>query len=242
MRRYCAGTVIARAQHRVAPDPGGTASPGHAPGAQRCTQRQACFLPHPPQGRPHSTRPACCRPETRPAAGQHGRLRPALATRPGHAHRPADQRFPARRPRGRPARHPHPAGGRAWHHRDRRGRHSRGRAGPHSCAAPRRGRPGRGLPDGDGVQCAGNCVPMPGLAPMLTAHDDGGALFDAMMAGAAGYVLKQIRGAGLTPVVRAVAAGVSVLDPMRPGKYGPHPPGGAPRTAGRADPQRTRDP
>ena len=53
------------------------------------------------------------------------------------------------------------------------------------------------LPDGDGVTvCRELRSRMPGLAClMLTAHDDGDALFDAMMAGAAGYVLKQIRGA-----------------------------------------------
>ena len=76
------------------------------------------------------------------------------------------------------------------------------------------------LPDGDGVTvCRELRSRMPGLAClMLTAHDDGDALFDAMMAGAAGYVLKQIRGAGLTAAVRAVAAGVSVLDPDAAGK------------------------
>jgi len=75
------------------------------------------------------------------------------------------------------------------------------------------------LPDGDGVTvCRELRSRMPGLAClMLTAHDDGDALFDAIMAGAAGYVLKQIRGAGLAEAVRAVAAGESVLDPAAAG-------------------------
>ena len=76
------------------------------------------------------------------------------------------------------------------------------------------------LPDGDGVTvCRELRSRMPALAClMLTAHDDGEALFDAVMAGAAGYVLKQIRGAHLAEAVRAVAAGESILDPDAAGK------------------------
>ncbi|MGG2461194.1 response regulator transcription factor [Streptomyces sp. RGM 3693] len=48
---------------------------------------------------------------------------------------------------------------------------------------------------------------------MLTSFDDDEALFDAIMAGAAGYVLKQIDGTALVHAVRTVAAGQSMLDP-----------------------------
>ena len=48
---------------------------------------------------------------------------------------------------------------------------------------------------------------------MLTSFADDEALFAAIMAGAAGYVLKQIRGSDLTDAIRKVAAGQSLLDP-----------------------------
>lgn len=48
---------------------------------------------------------------------------------------------------------------------------------------------------------------------MLTSYDDDEALFAAIMAGAAGYVLKQIRGNDLVDAVRRVADGQSMLDP-----------------------------
>nr|WP_245606228.1 response regulator transcription factor [Streptomyces himastatinicus] len=55
---------------------------------------------------------------------------------------------------------------------------------------------------------------LPGLAClMLTSFDDDEALFDAIMAGAAGYVLKQINGSDLVSAVRTVAGGRSMLDP-----------------------------
>ncbi|MFH8369546.1 response regulator [Streptomyces sp. NPDC018031] len=55
---------------------------------------------------------------------------------------------------------------------------------------------------------------MPELAClMLTSFDDDEALFDAIIAGAAGYVLKQIKGAELVTAVRTVATGQSLLDP-----------------------------
>ena len=55
----------------------------------------------------------------------------------------------------------------------------------------------------------------PGLAClMLTSFDDDEALFASIMAGAAGYVLKQIRGADLIAAVRRVARGESLLDPV----------------------------
>ncbi|WP_328589665.1 response regulator transcription factor [Actinomadura rubteroloni] len=71
------------------------------------------------------------------------------------------------------------------------------------------------LPDGDGVTvCRDLRSQMPGLAClMLTSFDDEDALFDAVMAGASGYVLKQIHGSDLVGAVRTVAAGQSLLDP-----------------------------
>jgi DNA-binding NarL/FixJ family response regulator len=71
------------------------------------------------------------------------------------------------------------------------------------------------LPDGDGVTvCRDIRSKLPGTAClMLTSFGDDEALFDAIMAGAAGYVLKQIRGADLVGAVRTVAAGGSLLDP-----------------------------
>jgi DNA-binding NarL/FixJ family response regulator len=71
------------------------------------------------------------------------------------------------------------------------------------------------LPDGDGVTvCREIRSKMPSVAClMLTSFSDDEALFDAIMAGAAGYVLKQIRGTDLVGAVRTVAAGESMLDP-----------------------------
>jgi DNA-binding NarL/FixJ family response regulator len=71
------------------------------------------------------------------------------------------------------------------------------------------------LPDGDGVSvCREIRSQMPEVAClMLTSFDDDEALFDAIMAGAAGYVLKQIRGTDLVGAVRTVASGRSMLDP-----------------------------
>ncbi|MFF3944884.1 response regulator [Streptomyces sp. NPDC001902] len=71
------------------------------------------------------------------------------------------------------------------------------------------------LPDGDGINvCRELRSRMPGLAClMLTSFDDDDALLDAIMAGAAGYVLKQIKGSDLVSAVRTVASGQSMLDP-----------------------------
>lgn len=71
------------------------------------------------------------------------------------------------------------------------------------------------LPDGDGISvCRELRSRMPGLAClMLTSFDDEDALLDAIMAGAAGYVLKQIKGSDLVSAVRTVATGQSMLDP-----------------------------
>ena len=71
------------------------------------------------------------------------------------------------------------------------------------------------LPDGDGVTvCREIRSRMPEVAClMLTSFSDEEALLDAVMAGAAGYVLKQIRGLDLITAVRSLAAGQSMLDP-----------------------------
>src|SRR5215470_6910172 len=71
------------------------------------------------------------------------------------------------------------------------------------------------LPDGDGVSvCREIRSRHPEIAClMLTTFGDDDALFDAIMAGAAGYVLKRIRGTDLVSAVRTVAAGQSLLDP-----------------------------
>ncbi|MEU9895226.1 response regulator [Streptomyces phaeochromogenes] len=71
------------------------------------------------------------------------------------------------------------------------------------------------LPDGDGITvCRELRSQMPELAVlMLTSFDDEEALLDAIMAGASGYVLKQIKGSDLVSAVRTVASGQSMLDP-----------------------------
>jgi DNA-binding NarL/FixJ family response regulator len=71
------------------------------------------------------------------------------------------------------------------------------------------------LPDGDGISvCRELKEQMPELVfLMLTSFADDEALFDAVMAGAAGYLLKQIRGTDLVEAVRTVAAGGALLDP-----------------------------
>jgi two-component system, NarL family, response regulator DevR len=71
------------------------------------------------------------------------------------------------------------------------------------------------LPDGNGVEA---CRDIRSAHPeihclMLTSFSDDEALFDSIMAGAAGYLLKQIRGPDLIDSVRRVAAGQSLLDP-----------------------------
>lgn len=71
------------------------------------------------------------------------------------------------------------------------------------------------LPDGSGIEV---CRDVRAAHPevnviILTSFDDDEALFSAIMAGAAGYALKQIRGNDLVQAVRQVAAGGSLLDP-----------------------------
>jgi two-component system, NarL family, response regulator DevR len=71
------------------------------------------------------------------------------------------------------------------------------------------------LPDGDGVEvCREVRSKHPEIAClMLTSFADDEALFDAIMAGAAGYLLKQVRGTDLIDAIRSVASGQSLLDP-----------------------------
>jgi len=71
------------------------------------------------------------------------------------------------------------------------------------------------LPDGSGVDV---CREVRSVDPsikalILTSYDDDEALFSAIMAGAAGYILKQVRGNDFIDTVRRVAAGQSTLDP-----------------------------
>ena len=70
------------------------------------------------------------------------------------------------------------------------------------------------LPDGSGIDL---CRDLSSALPevrciMLTAYDDDEAMVSAVIANAAGYVLKDIRGSGLIDAVRTVAAGRSALD------------------------------
>ena len=71
------------------------------------------------------------------------------------------------------------------------------------------------LPDGSGVEV---CREMRSRHPeinfiMLTSFSDDEAVLDAIMAGAAGYLLKQIKGNDLVSAIRRVAQGQSLLDP-----------------------------
>jgi two-component system response regulator DevR len=70
------------------------------------------------------------------------------------------------------------------------------------------------LPDGNGVELARELRSrLPGLkCLMLTSYTDEQAMLDAIMAGASGYVIKDIRGFDLVSAVRDVGAGRSLLD------------------------------
>lgn len=76
------------------------------------------------------------------------------------------------------------------------------------------------LPDGSGIDvCREVRARDPGIkAIILTSYDDSEALFAAIMAGAAGYVLKQIRGTDLADGIVRVASGQSLLDPALTGE------------------------
>jgi DNA-binding NarL/FixJ family response regulator len=76
------------------------------------------------------------------------------------------------------------------------------------------------LPDGDGVQV---CREIRSRYPavqclMLTSFADDEALFDAIMAGASGFVLKQVKSDEIVEAVRRVARGESLLDPAVTGR------------------------
>jgi two-component system response regulator DevR len=92
------------------------------------------------------------------------------------------------------------------------------------------------LPDGSGIEV---CRTVRAVDPsvkalILTSYDDDEALFAAIMAGAAGYVLKEITGQDLVGAVRQVAAGNSLIDPSliaRVLERVRNPPGTAPELA-----------
>ena len=71
------------------------------------------------------------------------------------------------------------------------------------------------LPDGSGIDvCRDIRSSQPSVRCLiLTSYDDEDAIFAAVMAGASGYLLKQIRGNSLVDAIRQVAAGKSLLDP-----------------------------
>ncbi len=71
------------------------------------------------------------------------------------------------------------------------------------------------LPDGSGIEVCREIRSVDATiqALILTSYDDDEALFAAIMAGASGYVLKEIKGSDLVGAVRQVAAGNSLIDP-----------------------------
>jgi two-component system response regulator DevR len=76
------------------------------------------------------------------------------------------------------------------------------------------------LSDGSGIDvCREIRSTMPEVrCVMLTSYDDDDAIFAAVMAGAAGYLLKEIRGSAFVDAVRQVATGKSLLDPSVTGR------------------------
>ena len=76
------------------------------------------------------------------------------------------------------------------------------------------------LPDGSGIDV---CRDIRSARPetqciILTSYDDDDAIFAAVMAGAAGYLLKEVRGLSLVEAIRQVAGGKSLLDPSVTGR------------------------
>src|SRR5919107_6440970 len=73
------------------------------------------------------------------------------------------------------------------------------------------------LPDGSGINTCRDVRSIdPGIAALIiTSYDDERALANAVAAGAAGYVLKDVRGNTLVASVRRVAAGDSLIDATR---------------------------
>ena len=75
------------------------------------------------------------------------------------------------------------------------------------------------VPDGNGIEVCREIRSSVGTnCLMLTSYSDDEALFEAIMAGASGYMLKQIRGKELLDAVKRVAAGESLLDPAITGR------------------------
>ncbi len=76
------------------------------------------------------------------------------------------------------------------------------------------------LPDGNGVElCREIRSRLPQVSClMLTSYSDDEALFEAIIAGASGYVLKQVRGGELIDAIRRVARGEHLLDPAVTGR------------------------
>jgi two-component system response regulator DevR len=76
------------------------------------------------------------------------------------------------------------------------------------------------LPDGSGIDvCRDIRSAMPDVRCLiLTSYDDDDAIFAAVMAGASGYLLKEIRGSSLVDAVRQIAEGRSLLDPNVTGR------------------------
>jgi two-component system response regulator DevR len=71
------------------------------------------------------------------------------------------------------------------------------------------------LPDGSGIEV---CRAVRSVDPtinalILTSYDDDEALFSAILAGASGYVLKDVRGSDLVNAIKRVASGQSLIDP-----------------------------
>ncbi len=93
------------------------------------------------------------------------------------------------------------------------------------------------LPDGSGIDV---CRDIRSVDPtikalILTSYDDDDALFAAILAGAAGYVLKQINGTDLVDTIRRVAAGQSLIDPSLTARVLDRVRNGAPEAAELAD-------
>ena len=74
------------------------------------------------------------------------------------------------------------------------------------------------LPDGNGIDvCRDIRSRLPAIRCLiLTSYDDDEALYASVMAGASGYLLKEIIGASLLEDIRQVARGWSLLDPTSP--------------------------
>jgi len=75
------------------------------------------------------------------------------------------------------------------------------------------------VPDGNGIEVCREVRSTYGTQCLiLTSYSDDEALFEAIMAGASGYVLKQVRGSELISAVKRVASGESLLDPAITGR------------------------